>query len=753
MSNPSRYYSFNLPDVNLNKQIVNWATGTPVYDASLNSGAYISRTNYKTGNGSLEMAKNTIASQDTTRTSFSQPQNGSYFSITDDQLTVLCCVTNGFTYYQTRNNITTSFTNTWSRTNNSDTLRNYYYIPVTADGNRFVTCVKYGLVYYATRVISGTGGYSTLTQTADNTTRNYQAIAMTKDGNKIVACSGIDAIYFANWNGNNYDPFIQTLERNATINYVHIGITSNGDRIVYSDYTNKTRYLSFWNGTNYNSGSQLPVGNGKEQGACCFNSDASILFLSYVNQLNTIEFGKYNINTNLYDTFTNINTGLIVGTSNPYSIWCVDSSSNTKIYVNNFINGSAGPIYYGNLLYNTTTANNYCNVSPNITTNGVTIACWFRSNYNLNNARIFDFATANTGTSDNIRLLINNNALRFDICVGTTLDSSSYITSGNINDNSWNHIAITMNYTTNNTSTITTYINGLTSTPNTFINKKYPNTTTRSYSYLGKSNTTGDPQFFGNIDDFRIYNDVLNDTQISSLYTDTNVKNNYRRSTISLLYTTPVENASTPITPNTTLINVGSSKTYYYWNDPYATTNTIINKSNPYNFYYTYNNTTQIQSTKVSIIINDFVTLVVNGVIQTNLLNSGSTYSSPVIVKLADGNNLFEFLTYNNGGPAYFAAYVTDSNNNYLFSTNSEKTGWNIEITGLFSNGYPVSSLIVGNSLSTEYTTATAITTPTNYKTFNLDLSNNKSCKQIKLLDMNLKSNNNDLANIFLSYP
>jgi len=1005
MSNLSTYYSFNVPDVNLNNQIVNWATGSPIYDASLNGAAYISRINYKRGNGSLEMPKNSITQVGGANTSITLPYttgvDAAFFCITDDQLTIISCSygESGSVQYKTRNSITDNFSSfNWSKTNTDETYTSkyFYQVSVTSDGNKFALCIQGGYVYFATRVVSGTGGYSALTQTLDIKSRVYQGLAMTKDGNRIVVAAA-DGIYFADWNNTNYNEFTKTLETHPNQNFFGIGISSNGDRIAYGQLIsgqNRNWFLSFWNGSNYNKGSIFITSDtNTNPSGFYFNNDASILFLSYISATNQ-KYGIYNKNSNSYDTFTDINNTLIP--YNARSIQCIDLSSNMRIYASAGISA----IYYVDISYNTTTANNYCIIkSPNITTNGVTIACWFRSNYNLNAARIFDFATANTATSDNIRLLINNNALKFEIYKSST-NNSFNITSVNINDNSWIHIAITMSYSASTTSTIKFYINGSITT-DTNINKPYPtvsSTANRVYSYLGKYNTTGDPQFFGNIDDFRIYNAVLSATEISSLYTDTNVKNNYRRSTIYLLYTTPVESVSTPITPNTTLTNVGSSKTYYYWNDPYAITNTIINKSNPYNFYYTYNNnnpyitnTNQISSliadfdanvnvtstsnkvskwvsvnnssidasqtdsniqpsitqnyinsypaidfgsvsnsllvtnisdttttqeltlffvmrfnatptnanyyqfcskkgtfeisgaiqlridtsnklqiavnsvgsdlgvdwtssliitsntsfiltinissvtgscvssyryngiantdththannivnlftdfelggwgldpnrtfrggigefiqynktlslsemqqvenylglkwgitslypsAKVSIITNDVVTLVLNGSIQQNLLNSVSTYSSPVTVPLVNGNNLFEFLTYNNGGPAYFAAYVSDSKNNYLFSTISEKTGWNIENTGLFSNGYPVSSLIVGNSLSTEYTNATAITTPTNYKTFNLDLSSNKSCKQIKLLDMNLKSNNNDLANIFLSYP
>jgi len=1121
----------------------------PLYDATLNGDAYISTTNYKTGNGSLEIAKNTITTQGTSTTFSGQASNTLHISITDDQLTILCSNYDGLIYYQTRDNTSTNFNGVWIQTADStQTSRNYYDIPVTANGSKFATCVKNGYVYFATK--NGTGGYDNITQTLDNTSRNYQGLAMTKDGNRIVACAGSDGIYFANWDGtnSNYNVFTRTLETRI-VDFYSIAISSNSDRIVYGELSNNW-YLSYWNGSNYNNGSNfynLTLTSKKPRG-CCFNNDASILFLSY-SSTTSQEYGIYNNNTRTYDRFTNISNNLIPNSIDCRNIWCIDSSSNMTIYGYNY---SSATIYYGNISYttinevmrtiiknssfsstivptyayypngtdiidwtisggafglssrNSTIFNNvlsslptnirqylfaqmllsrgstgissisqsiylnkgyyelsfyysarggynsiytltvsvgttniitkliansalwqfttsqfnietdnsynlkfsfnlpvavtnftditYCitginltkilkhaTITHSISNNGLTIAGWFRSNYNLNNAVIFDFCGIGgifdtSGIiigheNNNIRLLLqNNNNLSFDISGSPSIITSS----NNINNNLWNHIAITMDYTTNSTSTITAYINGLTS--NTFTGKSYPANIKRPLCYLGRSNMYNIPAFFGNIDDFRIYNNVLSATDILGLYTNTNVQNNYMNSKIYTLQSASVDNpntiselfadfdaslnvtstsnkvsnwvdayksvsasqltntlmpllttnfinlypaidfASVPgsllkttdtnsttqnltlffvmkITSNTSdiyknfcsslggwklgslnlsvkyseiilAVNAGgtennfntgialqlnvpfiltfnvtsvggtvgtaryngsyitsnnvynttatnlisnfefggfsgettrtfnggigeiiqynrtlllseiilienylsskwgitlsSDKKYeYYWNDPYAITNTIINKANPCNFYYTYNNKSLLTSAKVSVIINDSVTLKLNGIIQTNMLNSGNTiYSDPVTVPLINGNNLFEFITYNNGGSAYFAAYVTDSNNNYLFSTNNTINGWNINIIGLYLGVYPVSSLLVNDSTSREYINSTAITTPTNYNTFNIDLSSNKSCKRIKTIDFNFEtSNHNDLANIFLSYP
>ena len=738
MSNLSTYYSFNQPDVNFNNQVVNWTTGSPVYDASLNGTAYISSQNYKTGNGSLQFPKNTFSTQGSLNTMNIDTSGLIGIAVSNDNLTMFICENNGKTYYYKRANTTVSFPSSKTLTNSSEVTRAYYRIATNSNASRFVACDN-SYVYFS-NWNSTNNNYNTL-QVIENTLRsNCRGVSITPDGNKVVGC-GEFGIIFTTWNttNTNYDAFTNTLETVSTT-FTGISISSNGNTIAYGG-SNGYWYVSYWNGKNYNKGTAInstALASTFEPRSTCFNNDASILFLSYYNNDTTnntfypIQYVSYNKNTNSYDTFSNINTTSIPKITNGYVLYCVDSSDKCTIYA---ASSATTAIYYCDLLYNTT-SDNYCMIkSPTINTNGLTIACWFRSNYNSNNARIFDFASANTGTSNNIRLLINNNALQFEIY--TSSNNTSSIT-GNINDNSWNHIAITMNYTNNNTSTITTYINGSTSGANTFSNKSYPNNVARPYSYLGKSNT-GQPQFFGNIDDFRIYNSVLSQTDITNLYNNTNVTNNYKNSTVCRLYDTAAESTS-QITPTPTTSNVGSSKTYYYWNDPYAATLAINNSANPYNFYYTYNNNSLYSQAKVSIITNELVTLKLNG-LQTNILNSGNTFASPVQVPLIIGNNLFEFLTYNNSGPAYFATYVTDDSAtpNYLFSTKFDTSEWKVNITGIFSNGYPLSSLLQNN-----YTSSTAITT-TNYRTNNYDLSRNYTKGNV------VASTNTNISNVAIS--
>ena len=98
--------------------------------------------------------------------------------------------------------------------------------------------------------------------------------------------------------------------------------------------------------------------------------------------------------------------------------------------------GSAGNSYDGTAINNPTMNNigpepqimsalfnsslqQYITISNelNITNNGLTFACWFKSNYNIPNTRLFDFG--NGSGVDNINIYINNNLLSFCIYEGT----------------------------------------------------------------------------------------------------------------------------------------------------------------------------------------------------------------------------------------------------------------------------------------------------------------------------------------------
>jgi hypothetical protein len=744
---PNLYYSFNIPDKNLYNNVQNWATGYPVYDASLNN-SYISRQNFTIGNGSLEMPKNRITTPPIAKTALTKTLFTISVAVSNDQLRMVTCQYPGPVSFTTRANTGVVFSSVNAVSNSGD--KYYYRIAITGDGNRIVTCDNNngsgGYIYFSTWTANA---FPALTQTLETNPRIYHGVAITNDGSRLVASTNT-AIFFSNWDGINYGQLIQTLETIPPTNgvWMGIGISSNGDRVCYGDNLTSFR-LSYWNGSNYNNGVVIRTysGNANMTRSSFFNNDASLLFLSFLNNTTTsIEIVKYNPNTNGYDSFYNIPAAVVPASLDSHGLWCVDTNTTVTIYLAPWNNTN---LYVTEATYTTTNGTSYANVNANAIqigstsgTSGLSFAFWFRSNYNGTWARICDFG--NGVAQDNILIAINGNNLRFGIYKGAQSTEPDFITY-NINDNKWYHAVITLacSSTTLASNVCTAYINGSTNTF-TINNYYYPNVINRTNNYLGRSNWDVDPQFFGNIDDFRVYPTVLTGAQVNEIYNIRGLTNNYRNSTVYRLYNVPVET-----TPNIQNSYMGTGVTYWYWNDPNALSGGkgIINKSNPYNFKYTYNNTVPYSQVYVTFCCNDIITLKVNGSI---IINNGTfLYTYREVVSINSGNNLFEFICYNTGGPAVFAAYVVVSTNNstYLFSTDFNKTGWSVEVSGFFSNGYPVSALLANESSVEKTNIGTTF-----FQSQNLDLSSNQASQQVPASNLFFRTNNVDFKDQFFKY-
>lgn len=150
------------------------------------------------------------------------------------------------------------------------------------------------------------------------------------------------------------------------------------------------------------------------------------------------------------------------------------------------------------------------------TTNGLTFSFWYRSNGTDSWGRIFDFG--NGANSDNIGCSPDaggsNSLFGFFCYYGST--GNVFYLNGNYDDNQWRHIVWTLTYSPegNSTSNWKIYVNGsLNSTTTSY----YPRVNiTRTLCYIGKSNWA-DGYYNGYIDDFRIYNRVITDTEASQL--------------------------------------------------------------------------------------------------------------------------------------------------------------------------------------------------------------------------------------------
>ena len=171
-------------------------------------------------------------------------------------------------------------------------------------------------------------------------------------------------------------------------------------------------------------------------------------------------------------------------------------------------NSSIYKISSQSLLSNTSSYISIPTLALNTYTNGLTIAFWFYK----------------SGAETETFLSFGNSAMKiYSFYVSPNTYNMYFGIAGNTNIfyrfttiNTWNHFAITLTYSTNNTSTWKLYIDGILNS--TTLNKPYP-TTTYSTNSIGK--------ITGYMDDFRIYQNVLSDAEILTLKNTTinNIQN------------------------------------------------------------------------------------------------------------------------------------------------------------------------------------------------------------------------------------
>jgi hypothetical protein len=157
--------------------------------------------------------------------------------------------------------------------------------------------------------------------------------------------------------------------------------------------------------------------------------------------------------------------------------------------------------------------NQFVQLPPFTTGNkGLTVAVWFKSNYNLLGAKVFDFGNG----VRTYNFAFDPNPSRFNYApVGT---SAIYSIDGPpaCNTNRWCFLVITFTYSTSDTgSTWTLYNNG--SVYSVIQNYPYLKNVTRSSNYLGRA---AKPYYRGLIGDFRFYQTVLSPAEVQSLYND-----------------------------------------------------------------------------------------------------------------------------------------------------------------------------------------------------------------------------------------
>ena len=144
---------------------------------------------------------------------------------------------------------------------------------------------------------------------------------------------------------------------------------------------------------------------------------------------------------------------------------------------------------------------------------GLTIAAWFRTSSSGTWGRIIEFS--NGPNSDEILVSVNPWGSGQLACVVQTTTSTPMTTDLVVNDNTWRHFA----WTISSDGTWKVYINGLSYETNA--GQPYPRNILRLNAWIGKSIFSTDSPFNGYIDDFRVYNSVLSDSDIYTLYSTT----------------------------------------------------------------------------------------------------------------------------------------------------------------------------------------------------------------------------------------
>ena len=174
-------------------------------------------------------------------------------------------------------------------------------------------------------------------------------------------------------------------------------------------------------------------------------------------------------------------------------------------------------------------------ISFSLLTNGVSFSFWYNSTYTNGNSRVFDFGINNTnGTAITFSNTDNANKSSFYLQViqtGVNTGNISTITPTqiydiiiNFFDGNWHHYVWTLTYSASDrqTSIYKIYQDGV--LKGTFSGNWFPTATT-TYNYIGRSNYGDVPYMQNFMDDFRMYDRVLSQSEITSLYTSNNIIN------------------------------------------------------------------------------------------------------------------------------------------------------------------------------------------------------------------------------------
>ena len=149
-------------------------------------------------------------------------------------------------------------------------------------------------------------------------------------------------------------------------------------------------------------------------------------------------------------------------------------------------------------------------ISEISSTTGITFSFWFNMNTSSGSqASLFEFSDTTSDTTSTNRIGISRNGTANSIWIGIKEDNVETSITCGVVDNEWHHIK----WSIDNKGTWQVYFDGVNQYPNKY--KQIPQIYNYDYSYLFGNIESS--QTNGYIDDFRIYNKVLNSLEITYL--------------------------------------------------------------------------------------------------------------------------------------------------------------------------------------------------------------------------------------------
>jgi hypothetical protein len=150
----------------------------------------------------------------------------------------------------------------------------------------------------------------------------------------------------------------------------------------------------------------------------------------------------------------------------------------------------------------------------------ITIATWINVSSSTNWARIFDVGVnakiaTNTPTGTKyMNLVPKNGGTNLAFAISTSgFGSEQVLTSASIETSGWRHVAVVLG-----AGQGVLYVDGAAVSTSSTVLLRPADLGTIDYAYLGKSQFSNDPNFDGQIDEFRVYGRALSATEIKALY-------------------------------------------------------------------------------------------------------------------------------------------------------------------------------------------------------------------------------------------